>query len=83
MGKGTNCCIFGIRKSYTPRSIRTEVIVPRRTPEDLADVVVYKDERCQEPYLVVENKKENLSQKDRNQAIEQLFGNTNSLKSSC
>ena len=69
-----------LEKSYTPRSIRTEVIVPRRTPEDLADVVVYKDERCQEPYLVVENKKENLSQKDRNQAIEQLFGNTNSLR---
>ena len=31
-----------LEKSYTPRSIRTEVIVPRRTPEDLADVVVYK-----------------------------------------
>lgn len=69
-----------LEKSYTPRSIRTEVIVPRRTPEDLADIVVYTDERCQNPYLVAENKKENLSQRERNQAIEQLFGNTNSLR---
>ena len=69
-----------LEKSYTPRSIRTEVVVPRRTPEDLADIVVYKDERCQEPYLVVENKKEQLSPRERNQAIEQLFGNANSLR---
>ncbi len=69
-----------LEKSYTPRSIRTEVIVPRRTPEDLADIVVYKDERCQEPYLVVENKKEHLSPREHNQAIEQLFGNANSLR---
>lgn len=69
-----------LEKAYTPRSIRTEVIVPRRTPEDLADIVVYTDERCQNPYLVVENKKENLSQRERNQAIEQLFGNANSLR---
>lgn len=71
-----------LEKAYTPHSIRTEVIVPRRTPEDLADIVVYKDERCQDPYLVVENKKENLSQRERNQAIEQLFGNSNSLRAS-
>ncbi len=69
-----------IEKAYTPRSIRTEVIVPRRTPEDFADIVVYTDEKCQTPYLVVENKKEQLSNRERNQAIEQLFGNTNSLR---
>ena len=69
-----------LEKAYTPRSIRTEVIVPRRTPEDFADIVVYTDERCQTPYLVVENKKESLSQRERNQAIEQLFGNANSLR---
>lgn len=69
-----------LEKAYTPHSIRTEVVVPRRTPEDLADIVVYKDERCQEPYLVVENKKENLSLRERSQAIEQLFGNSNSLR---
>lgn len=45
-----------LEKAYTPRSIRTEVVVPRRTPEDFADIVVYTDERCQNPYLVIENR---------------------------
>lgn len=69
-----------LEKSYTPRSIKTEVVVPRRTPEDLADIVVYTDDRCQTPYLVAENKKEFLTNKERLQAIEQLFGNANSLR---
>lgn len=69
-----------LEKSYTPHSIRTEVVVPRRTPEDFADIVVYTDERCQNPYLVVESKKEQLSHREQNQAVEQLFGNANSLR---
>lgn len=69
-------------KSYTPQCIRTEVTVPRRTPEDFADIVVYKEERCITPYLVIENKKERISQRERTQAIEQLFGNANSLRAS-
>lgn len=71
-----------LEKAYPPSNIRTEVVVPRRTPEDLADIVVYSDERCQIPYLVVENKREAISEKDRKQAIEQLFGNANSLRAS-
>ncbi len=70
-----------LRKSYTPKAIRTEVVVPRRTPNDFADIVVYKDENCREVYLVVENKREGLSKSERDQAIEQAFGNANSLRS--
>lgn len=69
-----------LKKSYSPKCMRTEVIVPRRTPEDLADIVVYEDDRCQLPYLVVENKKEKISDRQKKQAIEQLFGNANSLR---
>lgn len=69
-----------LEKSYTPLSIRTEVVVPRRTPEDLADIVVYTDENCREPYLVIENKKERITLPQKRQAIEQLFGNSNSLR---
>jgi len=71
-----------LEKSYTPQSIKVEVTVPRRTPSDFADVVIYEDERCQTPYLVVENKRERLSSTDKAQAIEQLFGNANSLRAS-
>ena len=45
-----------LEKGYPPNRMRTEVKVPRRTPNDWADIVVYKDDRCKEPYLVVECK---------------------------
>src|ERR1700722_6384061 len=45
-----------IQKGYPANRINVEVRVPRRTPNDYADIVVYEDDRCQMPYLVVENK---------------------------
>jgi type I restriction enzyme M protein len=64
---------------YPPNRIRTEVRVPRRTPSDLADIVLYCDDECKSPYLVVECKSAGQTQRERDQGIEQLFGNTNSL----
>jgi len=55
-------------------------VVPRRMPSDHADIVVYKDDACKQPYLVVENKAQELLPRERAQAIEQLFGNCNSLR---
>jgi len=69
-----------IKKDYPTNRIKTEVNVPRRTPNDFADVVVYLDDQCRSPYLVVENKAAGQSTSERTQAIEQLFGNTNSLR---
>lgn len=60
--------------------MRTEVVVPRRVPSDHADIVVYRDDACRQPYLVVENKQEERQPRERAQAIEQLFGNCNSLR---
>lgn len=68
-----------LEKGYPANRIRTEVRVPRRTPSDLADIVVYSDDRMKSPYLVVENKSAGQSARDRAQGIEQLFGNVNSL----
>ena len=45
-----------VSKGYPANRLRTEVTVPRRTPSDFADVVVYSDDRCTTPYLVAENK---------------------------
>lgn len=67
-------------KDYPPNRIKTEVVVPRRTPSDIADIVVYSDDQCRTPYLVVEDKRAGLSSTERAQAIEQLFGNANSLR---
>lgn len=69
-----------VTKSYPANRIRTEVTVPRRTPSDLADIVVYSDDRCQAPYLIVENKADGQTRAGRRQGIEQLFGNANSLR---
>lgn len=67
-------------KSYPANRMRTEVQVPRRTPSDFADIVVYRDDDCREPFLVVENKAAGQTDKDRYQWVEQLFGNANSLR---
>lgn len=69
-----------IEKKYPANRLRTEVSVPRRVPSDHADIVVYSDDRCRSPYLVVENKSAGQSSKDRAQWIEQVFGNANSLR---
>ena len=69
-----------LEKGYSPSCIKLEVSVPRRTPEDFADIVVYEEEACANPYLVIENKKEALAKTKEKQAIEQLFGNANSLR---
>lgn len=65
---------------YQPERIKLEVTVPRRTPADRADIVVYEDDECKKPYLVVECKKDGISDAEFRQAIEQVFGNANSLR---
>ena len=69
-----------IERGYPANRMRTEVQVPRRTPSDSADIVVYRDDRRRQPYLVVENKAAGQTAADRRQAIEQAFGNANSLR---
>ena len=50
-----------LEKGYPPNRMRTEVKVPRRTPNDWADIVVYRNDDCKEPYLVVECKSDGQS----------------------
>ena len=69
-----------IVKGYNPLKILTEVKVPRRTPSDLADIVLYEDDSCKRPYLVIENKQSGVNDREKKQAIEQAFGNANSLR---
>ena len=64
---------------YDPKLIELEVTVPRRTPSDLADIVVFLDDDKKDPYIVVECKKDGISDAEFKQAIEQVFGNCNSL----
>ena len=69
-----------VDKGYPANRLRTEVRVPRRTPNDYADIVVFHDDGCRSTYLVVENKAKGQNKRDRDQGIEQAFGNANSLR---
>ena len=64
---------------YPKERIDLEVVVPRREPKDKADIVVFEDSDKKKPYIVVECKKDGISQSEIKQAIEQAFGNANSL----
>ena len=64
---------------YSENRIDLEVTVPRRTPSDFADIVVFQDDDKKDPFIVVECKKDETSEAEFEQAIEQAFGNCNSL----
>jgi len=63
---------------YPKENIDIEVRVPRRTPEDRADIVVYDTKGAE--FLVVECKKDGITDAEFRQAIEQVFGNANSMR---
>lgn len=65
---------------YPKEKIDIEVKVERRTPDDRADIVVYEDDKLKSPFLVVETKKDGISDSEFTQAIEQAFGNANSKR---
>ena len=64
---------------YPENRIDLEVTVPRRTPSDLADIVIFQDDAKVDPYIIIECKKDGISELEFEQAIEQAFGNCNSL----
>ncbi len=64
---------------YKPELLKLEYKVPRRTPNDWADIVIFKDTKYNKPIIVVECKREDINNNEFTQAIEQAFGNANSL----
>ena len=68
------------RYQYPETRIDLEVEVPRRTPSDSADIVIFRDDAKMNPYIVIECKKDGISEGEFKQAIEQAFGNCNSLR---
>ena len=60
--------------NYSQEKIDIEVPVPRRIPKDRADIVVYEDEEFKKPYLIVECKRDGITDAEFKQATEQVFG---------
>jgi type I restriction enzyme M protein len=69
------------RYEYEPARVGIEVVVPRRTSNDRADIVVFKDLDCKDPFIVIECKRDGISDAEFNQAIEQACGNRSNLDS--
>jgi type I restriction enzyme M protein len=65
---------------YESKKIGLEVTVPRRTPSDRADIVVFEDDVGKKPFIIVECKKDGISEAEIKQAVEEAFGNSNSLR---
>ncbi|MCY4653866.1 MAG: N-6 DNA methylase [Dehalococcoidia bacterium] len=64
---------------YPPERIGFEVNVPRRTPNDFADLVIYRDDQLKSPWFVFECKRSDIWDAAFNQSIEQACGNRASL----
>ena len=67
------------RYEYPAERIGVEVTVPRRTPSDRADLVIYADDELKQPYFVFECKRGDVSGAAFDQAVEQACGNRASL----
>lgn len=64
---------------YTAEQIDIEVTVEHRIPNIYADIVVYADKSLKKPLILVECKREEASQGELDQGIEQGFGYANSV----
>ena len=64
---------------YDPELIGFEVNVPRRTPNDYADLVIYQDDAKKMPYFVIECKRADISDSAFTQAIEQACVNRSDI----
>lgn len=61
---------------YDPRRIAVEYTIPDRTDKDRADLVIFRDDERKRPYAVIECKREEITDAEYTQAIEQAFGNS-------
>lgn len=68
------------RYGYSPERIGVEITVPDRSPNDYADLVVFKDDDRKRPFAVIECKKEAISDAEFSQGVEQAWGNGNAAK---
>ena len=64
---------------YNPEQIDIEVTVEHRVPTIFSDIVVYADKSLKKPLIVVECKREEASQGELDQGVEQAFGYANSM----
>lgn len=66
---------------YPAERLGLEIEMPDRTPERYADIVIYEDDAQRKPYIVVECKKDGISDAEFEQATKQAIANARVLHS--
>ncbi|MCK5466138.1 N-6 DNA methylase [Candidatus Parcubacteria bacterium] len=66
--------------NYPAKRIDFEIEMPSRTPQYYADIVIYKDDDKKIPYIVVECKKDGITDAEFEQATKQAIANARVLK---
>ena len=64
---------------YPAKRIELETEMPARVPRFFADIVIYEDDAKKKPYIVVECKKDGISDAEFEQATKQAIGNARVL----
>jgi type I restriction enzyme M protein len=64
---------------YAPERIKQFVIIKDGSTSKEVDIIVYNDDDCTMPHIVVECKKEDVSEAEFNEAIKQAFSYANFL----
>ncbi|MFH1457099.1 MAG: N-6 DNA methylase [Patescibacteria group bacterium] len=71
---------FDLIEKYNYSAKRIDFEVKTKPDKDAADIVVYQDDELKQPYLVVECKKDGITDAEYKQAIEQVFRYANYLR---
>jgi len=64
---------------YPAKHVELETEMPARVPRFFADIVIYEDDAKKKPYIVVECKKDGISDAEFEQATKQAIGNARVL----
>lgn len=65
---------------YPANRIKIEFAVPDRLSDNRADIVVFRDDDCERPYVMIECKRDGVTDAEFNQAVEQGIGNAARVK---
>jgi len=65
---------------YPADRIEFEVGMPDRTPDRYADIVVFTNDKQRKPYIIVECKKDGISNAEFERAVKQAIANARLLK---
>lgn len=72
-------CKLVLEYGYSDKQIQLFVTVKMGVSEKEADMIVYTDETCKQPYIIVECKKADISEMEFKEAVKQAFSYAHAL----